>query len=364
MWLTVFFGGIWQFIRNIFSWRNKTPFWRVIWATITLCVVVVTGMLCYSFIEYYTRYDSYDYMEEYDTILSSNFKFRNNGINSGKSYIYDARTKKKVMKDIDWIAVPEDGDSLIIVAKDGKRGFVSRFTAETVIPFEYDAAWSFTDGVAAVCEGDSVYFIDHSGNPINSKKFAREKEYDGYVYHGDYAAIPLGNKYGLVDKTGEWAVLPEYSDIHIGAKNRWYVMDDGKWGVIGPDGQFVLPVEYENVWIHGTNGITVAKLSDHSQSRYDYDGNLLDRFIFDEVYEMAYYINEFDVDGNQKRAVDNKVKYSANNYYGLMTRNGVPVTPPLYSDIECLAPGVYQCRVSDGFTDCIMINGNGEKIND
>lgn len=31
MWLSVFFGGIWQFIRNIFSWKNKTPFWRVIW---------------------------------------------------------------------------------------------------------------------------------------------------------------------------------------------------------------------------------------------------------------------------------------------------------------------------------------------
>jgi len=364
MWLTVFFGGIWQFIRNIFSWKNKTPFWRIIWVTITVCVVVITGMLCYSFFDHYNRYTRYDYWEQHDPRLSSNYKFRNNGTNSGKSYIYDSRTKKKVMKGIDWIAVPEDGDSLIIVAKNGKRGFVNRFTAETVIPFKYDAAWSFTDGIAGVCEGDSVYFIDHSGKPINNKKFARKKDYGSYVYHGNYAAIPYGDKYGLVDKTGEWAVLPEYENIHIAAKNMWHVYNNGKAGAISSKGQFVLPLEYEYVWIHGSGGITVANPVDHSQSRYDYDGTLLDKFIFDEVCELSYYINEFDDEGNQKKSVDNMLKYTANNYAGLMTRNGVPVTPPLYFDIECVSPGVYQCRVSGYNSDCIMVNSKGEKIND
>lgn len=126
----------------------------------------------------------------------------------------------------------------------------------------------------------------------------------------------------------------------------------------------MLPIEYENVWIHGADSITVASAVDHYQSRYDYYGTLLDDFIFDEVYEMAYYINEFDDEGNQKKAVDDMMKYSANNFYGLITRNGVPVTPPLYSSIECVKPGVYQCRVSDYFSDCVMVNSKGEKIND
>lgn len=124
-----------------------------------------------------------------------------------------------MIKDIDWIAVPEDGDSLIIVAKGGKRGFVNRYTAKIVIPFKYDAAWSFTDGVAGVCEGDSVYFINHSGNPIHGKKFARQRRYNRYVYHGNYAAIPLNGKYGPIDRTGKWTLQPEHEDIHIGARN-------------------------------------------------------------------------------------------------------------------------------------------------
>ena len=221
MWLSVFFGGIWQFICNIFSWKNKTPFWRVIWATITICILAFTCMLGYAFYDEFIRKSGYRYSweERYDSNLSPYFKYRNNGNNEGKSYIYDSRTKKKMIKDIDWIAVPEDGDSLIIVAKGGKRGFVNRYTAETVIPFKYDAAWSFTDGVAGVCEGDSVWFIDHSGKPIHNRKFARKRGYDRYVYHGDYAAIPVNGKYGLLDKKGEWTILPEHDDIHIGATN-------------------------------------------------------------------------------------------------------------------------------------------------
>lgn len=362
-WVTVFFGGIWQFIRNIFSWKNKTPFWRVIWATITVCIVAFTCMLGYAFYDEFVRRSSYSnsWEDRYDSSLSPNFKYRNNGHNEGKSYIYDSRTKKKVINDIDWIAVPEDGDSLLIVAKDGKRGFVNRYTAETVIPFKYDAAWSFTDGVAGVCEGDSVYFITHSGNPIHGKKFARQRGYDRYVYHGNYAAIPLNGKYGLIDRTGKWALQPEHEDIHIGARNMWYVRDNNKWGVIGTDGQFAIPMEFENVWIHTDNGITIAK-ADHSQSRYDYDGTLLDEFVFDEVYNLAYYINEFDDEGNQKQAVDNMLKYSAGNYYGLMTKTGFPVTAPLYSDIEVVTPGVYQCHIPET-AECIMVNSKGVKIN-
>ena len=173
----------------------------------------------------------------------------------------------------------------------------------------------------------------------------------------------MNGKYGLLDKKGEWTILPEHDDIHIGARNMWYAMDNNKWGVVGTNGQFVIPMEYENVWIHTDNGITVAK-ANHSQSRYDYDGSLIDEFVFDEVYQLAYYINEFDKDGNQKQAIDNgMLKYSANNFYGLMSKDGTPVTPPLYENIEAVSPGVYQCHIPETY-ECIMVNAKGEKIND
>ena len=139
----------------------------------------------------------------------------------------------------------------------------------------------------------------------------------------------MNGKYGLIDRTGKWTLQPEHEDIHIGARNMWYVRDNDKCGVIGTNGQFAIPMEFEYVWIHTDNGITVAK-ADHSQSRYDYTGTIIDAFVFDEVYQLAYYINEFDKEGNQNQAVDNNMlKYSANSFYGVMTKDGIPVTPPL-----------------------------------
>lgn len=358
-WLSVFGGGIWQFLSNIFSWKNKTPFWRVIWLSITVCIVTFTLLLCFSLYREYCREESY--REYYDTKLSDNYKFRDRGYNEGDSYIYDSRTRKKIIKGIDWIALPQNGDSLFIVAKNGKRGFVNRYTGQIAIPFNYDAAWSFSDEVAAVCQGDSIYFIDHSGNPINNKKFLRLPGYGNYVYHANYAAIPFEGKVGLLDRNGEWVIPPNYDNITIGSRNMWCAANKDKVGVIDSNGQFILPIEYDYIRIHPNNGITVTK-ENQSKSRYDYDGSLLDEFVLDDVYEMTYYINEFDDEGNQKRAVDEMIKYSSGNYYGLMTRKGKPVTPPRYSRIESVAPGVYQCQIPETF-ESILINVKGEKIN-
>lgn len=53
MWLSIFFGDIWQVIRKSFatilSWKNKTTFWRVIWASLTICVVFFTSGFRYIF---------------------------------------------------------------------------------------------------------------------------------------------------------------------------------------------------------------------------------------------------------------------------------------------------------------------------
>lgn len=46
-----------------------------------------------------------------------------------------------------------------------------------------------------------------------------------------------------------------------------------------------------------------------------------------------------------------------------MTKDGIPVTAPLYSDIEAVTPGVYQCHIPEAY-ECIMVNAKGEKIND
>lgn len=361
MWLTVFFGGIWQFIRNIFSWRNKTPFWRVIWATITVCILAFTSILGYAFYDKF-YVEPRRYSEYYDCQISPKYKFHNNGRYYATSYIYDTETKKKVMKGLDWIAIPESGDSLMVVSKGGKRGYINRYTLEIVIPFKYDAAWSFCEDAAAVCEGDSIYFIDHKGTPINNVRFKCNKDYDNYAYHGKYAAIPVGKKYGLIDKAGTWIYPPNYDKIRISSRNLWCVMHNNKMGVIGTDGAMLIPCDYKDIEITNNGGITVT-LADNSQQLYDYNGDLLEGFVYLNSYHLAYYTDEIDNDGNQKQGVADLLKYSTQWGCGLMTKMGVPVTKPIYSDIECMRPGVYECEI-DGKNIKILVNSKGQKINE
>jgi len=59
-WVATFFKGIWQalcWVGRAFNPKNKTPFWRVVWAVITVCIVTVTGMLAHSYYKYEYRHN-------------------------------------------------------------------------------------------------------------------------------------------------------------------------------------------------------------------------------------------------------------------------------------------------------------------
>lgn len=358
MWLSVFFGGIWQFISNIFSWKNKTPFWRVIWCVITLCIVAFTGMLGYAFYdEFYGRSHRYhDYYSSSD--LGSNFYFYNDG--PGKSYIADKGSKKKIHKGLDWIARPEDGDSLVVFAKDGKRGYLSRHTANIVIPAKYDAAWCFNDGVAGVCEGDSVFFIDHAGKPIYNRKFKREKGHN-YTYHGNYFVNQIGEKFGLVDRQGNDATPIIYEDLFAMANNMWVMKYNGKMGAINDKGVIIVPNDYAGVEIYPEGGIVVMS-TDNSKKRLDYDGNVTDDFVYDYTYTMEYYSDNLDKEGNRIRKPANVWYYSSNGHYGLIDKDGKPVTAPIYTSIEAFSEDLFECQI-DGGGERLLINSKGQKVN-
>lgn len=358
MWLSVFFGGIWQLIRNIFSWKNKTPFWRVIWCVITFCIVALTGMLGYAFYdEFYGRSHPYhDYYSSSD--LGSNFYFYNDG--PGKSYIADKGSKKKIHKGLDWIARPEDGDSLVVFAKDGKRGYLSRHTANIVIPAKYDAAWCFNDGVAGVCEGDSVFFIDHAGKPIYNRKFKREKGHN-YTYHGNYFVNQIGEKFGLIDRQGNDATPVIYEDLFAMANNMWVMKYNGKMGAINDKGVIIVPNEYAGVEIYPEGGIVVMS-TDNSKKRFDYDGNVTDDFVYDHTYTMEYYSDNLDKEGNRIRKPANVWYYSSNGHYGLIDKDGKPVTAPIYTSIEAFSEDLFECQI-DGGGERLIINSKGQKVN-
>lgn len=82
-------------------------------------------------------------------------------------------------------------EGLANVKKAGKWGYINK-NNEVVIPFKYDRAYGFRNGVAVVVEGKDRFFIDTEGNPV-SDRFA-----DVYRASEGYAAVKVNGKWGYI----------------------------------------------------------------------------------------------------------------------------------------------------------------------
>lgn len=206
------------------STLTTRPRSSAVWAIITICIATVTGIIAHAYYKYECRHN-YRYSDTQR--ISANLAFEKE-TDAKTGVIKNFHTGKEIAKDIQWIALPTDEDSLIVFSSKDKRGYLNRFSGEVVIAAQYPKAWVFSCGVAAVAEGDRVYFIDHLGKPINGRKFRFDPKTCGYVYHGDYCAIAIpGGKMGLIDKSVEWAVEAIYDWVCAEANNFWRARKGG-----------------------------------------------------------------------------------------------------------------------------------------
>ena len=364
-WLANLWKGVWQalcWIGRAFNPKYKTAFWRVVWTVITICVLTGTCIMVY---EYYS-YKTHDYDYGYPDIqtISHNYKFEKRGNKPGS--IVNIKTGEVAEKDIDWIAISPDEDSLMVFSRNGKRGYINRFNGKVSIPAKYEKAWIFSSGVAGVYDGINVYFINHSGIPINDKKIAYNPKNSGYVYHGDYCAVAIDNgDMGLIDKQGNWAVEPIYNWITAEANNYWKMRDGGLetglWYGFNDKAEQITDIGYKTLSITEDLGV-VASLPNHLQVSYGFDGVKRDDFIVSDINKLYYESDERNEECSYIMKPAKLMKYTmADGYEGLCSSSGLPITEPLYWKVSAINNDTYLCSFKDLET-CVIINSKGEIV--
>ena len=200
-------------------------------------------------------------------------------------------------------------------AETNKMGFVDK-TGKEVVPCIYDDAYPFSEGMAAVCEGDwgtgKWGFIDKVGEKVISCKYdyvnnfsegmaaVREDKYPNdkwgfvdktgkevvpcqYELAADYiegmAPVMTGYDEGgyaewgydnwkFIDKNGKdlspckYALLVDGYYIHYASQDRLFAVRDaetGKWGFVNNTGKEVIPCKYDDM-NEFSNGIAKATL--------------------------------------------------------------------------------------------------------
>lgn len=140
----------------------------------------------------------------------------------------------------------KDADILLVIdEEDYKRKYIDRTSGTPMmIAGEYDHAWRFSEGKAAVCVNGKLGFIDKHGKYIIEPLFAYSSnpkygldQYNRQLEHfvdftfneGLCPMVGSNNKYGLIDKSGIWRLEPKYESIkYLEQSQTWLIMDTHK----------------------------------------------------------------------------------------------------------------------------------------
>lgn len=345
--------------RKWYDPRGWNLFWRVFGAVLMACALAITalvGLLCYRFIQFEHRKEQTEVYGN-DRVVGRNlvFKWKKNG----KGYVVNRDTREKIIENVSWVAVSPDADSLAVFANaDGKRGYFSRYTGRVIIEPRYDQAWVFSEDVAAVAEDGQLYFIDHSGKPINDKRFAYSPaKDDGYCFHNGYCVLRAANgKAGLVDKAGEWALAPEYDLVIPKDLATWVVTKKWDQGLVNDSMRVVFPCQYSRIEVDEDAGVIVTQ-ADHSRHIYDTSGRLINDFVVNKVTPRLTY----SVPTDTLVHVATCGSYQVDGGWEGLYKDGRPVTPPEYFYIDAIGPDLYLATYKD-YSASVLLNSRGEVV--
>ena len=104
--------------------------------------------------------------------------------------------------------LPDDFVQGIAPAKQkGKWGFIDT-KGKVVLPFQYDKADSFSEGLAAVvtADTDKYGYINTKGEMVIPPKYEK-----AFYFNEGVAAVQILDKWGYIDKRNQWVIPARYN---------------------------------------------------------------------------------------------------------------------------------------------------------
>lgn len=282
--------------------------------------------------------------------------------------VYNTSTEKYTTPRISWVASAAENDSIGVYAIDDRRGFINTKTGDIVINAksnDYEKAWVFSEGLAAVMKEGKVGFVDANNKLVIPFQFDYSdkcRTYEiGYLFHDGYCVMTnKDGNFGLIDISGNWVVEPEYDELWNACENgNRIVVNDGKHGVLDSCFKVLYPTEYFYIDVL-SDGFVLTK--DGRKWQVDLEGNVVNPFMFDGSRYMEYPISYSDNNGVEY-ALSDYMEYYVNNNSGIMNRiTGKPITPALYDDVYMMSDKLFKVQDAETY-DWYIIDVNGNRVN-
>lgn len=134
------------------------------------------------------------------------------------------------------------------VMQDEKWGFIDK-AGKIVINLQFDEVRSFSEGKAAFSDGKKWGFIDTKGTYVINPQFD-----DAIPFTEGLALVKQGKMYGYINPKGQFAINPQFDDAFYFENGLASVQQQGKvWGFINKKGQYEVNPQFERVWMFSGN---------------------------------------------------------------------------------------------------------------
>lgn len=190
-------------------------------------------------------------------------------VKKDNEYFFIDKTGKKISPETYQEATPFI-EGLAIIKKKNKYGFISP-EMKIVIPCEYDNAIAFKQGYAMVKKDEVWQAINKMGKVVSEHQVAvtegmarikREtlwtfmptdtetpiteaKFEDAHLFQEGLSAVLYHQKWGFIDKTGNFVIPAEYEKVSDFEQGYARVQKNKLWGMVDKQGKTVVPLEYE-----------------------------------------------------------------------------------------------------------------------
>lgn len=370
-----------EWVATLFGMKDESKYSRILRRILGTAVAAIAIFWAVALIIRFGQYISWHLADrntnsdiEYDAQqLSDNVYFHSSEY-SYYGYLADSN-EHKILDEITWIACPLEGDSLVCYSNGSQRGYFNIATGQTVVKPTYDHAWVFSNGLAAVEKNNRILFIDTKGNTVIDRNLAYRSYDDGYVFHQGHCAVrdSTGQYMGLIDTRGNWVVAPRYENI-TPVDSFWHIQSCNEEAILSFAMDTIMP--FANISYEFYDTLIVATLDDNTLEAYSLKGELVCRSMIRDIEKLMYetdeviyhvdkddneYSDEYSYTPTKRIAVATCMSYEAAwGWYGLMTPDGRPLTPPAYRDIKAISKDLYLCQLGYGIS--ILLNSKGKRV--
>lgn len=287
---------------------------------------------------------------------------------SQKGTIKD-RNGKKLVKNVENVAFNRMSD-IALFTQNQRVGMFNYKTGKVIIPAkDYVRINKFREGRTLAETSDSIYILNELGERIGNSFKKHDYLDDECCFFGSHLALANedGNV-GIIDTLGRWCVVPTFDNISFQCDQYWALVKnigDGMKSLAIMDSTLnkMMEMECSHVEFAIDEKVLVSD-KNHWQRRYDFDGTLLDDFVCSQVETLEFSngkkefrnvksVDSYGDDATEGKWIDvyecaNLIAYrTTDNWWGLMTSDGKPVTAPIYRNIRALNKNSYLCSYSD-----------------